>query len=725
MALIIPKGKLVVGLPQYDGLVTEFGLARDWRCNERWVGYNCEYIEPLRAIAPVGDIYPADMATADWTASWNNRWRERYVSGFPVAQWLEFYDGSIYAAGTASSTSAGNLLSDGDWSPRWALFLQRYTPPSTQGVYSWFAIQQEALWWNGATWADAIFSIFLPLGDDTYGKPFMHLAYPATHATTFDVLTEGTVLSTYDGGFEREQGPQRLTLTLEYEEDTAKYSGGYVLALFAGATKRWAYHNRNLRLSTGQVRVTCNGGIQSFCLAPITYQRNGTTMPWQEKPMPVVSGETWVSATTWDTVQSTATDWVVSVAKEGSSQRPVVSFTRDAYGQTAKRPVLWMANEQHDATIANADATTETTEGEAKLQSLTWRWDRTYRGCRGVATFSGFESEPFPNWRENAKVDVYLGWQTGAGASITSALVASGYIVPGTLTKLRDGGAFAGDPQLGSVEIGAFDVVRMARKDILDLRQAGGMMVNDFMLMAGNRMGLPTSMIDVAVAVQTLEIPLAELPSAPAFAPQDSDSWAQLFDQIQEACDIRIGFGKDTTGKFFADAGPPTYSHGYSSIAFSIDEDTVTPEDVVYRIEHNRSGDGFRNFVKIIVGPDDDRAEYYWAEALADREAGIGDDWSRVIVDDDTDRSSGIYDVASKFFSTECVWQDDIVWVGPARRDLMPDEFVQITHCDDLGFEVDAVYQITSHEIEVDIEAFDARSTIRAVQVYPVLSGEY
>ena len=58
-----------------------------------------------------------------------------------------------------------------------------------------------------------------------------------------------------------------------------------------------------------------------------------------------------------------------------------------------------------------------------------------------------------------------------------------------------------------------------------------------------------------------------------------------------------------------------------------------------------------------------------------------------------------------------------------SRPGLLPDMFVEVSALSGLGVEVDSVYRITSHQLTMDVEAFDAGSSITMVLVYPIDTG--
>ena len=745
MALLKPTGKLIVGAPNHDGHITRYGLGRDWRPRPDWIMRGCEYIEPLGAIAPSGLLVPQEMTLTPgglFTASVNDAFREINVSGNPVVTWLEFYDGSVY---TDPDVARGLLTSYYDtWTPNWVLSLVRWCPPIGQGVYSYVIVEMEASVFYAGSWVDGFASLVLPLQDAAgdHDSPFLHTIRTAEFVSSYNVLTEGRILAQGSRSSSSRQGPAREQWAFEWIEDTNRFTGGHFLIRQLGEHdgKFWHYYARDMRVLTGTVRINVCGNVTALNLSPIRYgESTMTARARYPKGIPIVydSGlgeNAWVDdpeAFAWDGIATLPADWTVTVEDYGISNPhwPQVTFDRGAYGSAYLRPVVWLVTEQSDSIIANADTDTETTEGEHILHALSWSWNRRYRGSEGVAEVHPTPgATPVETWRTNARVEVHLGWQAGAGAGLESTQIAIGYIIPGGIPRGLDGSNENAAPSAPGVRVGAFDVARWPQKDIIDLRQAGGMTVSDWLSMVGNRMGLPASMIDCDVAVADLAIPVTELPSHPAHAPQDGDKWDQHIDAVEAALNIRVGFGKNNDGHLFADAGPPAYDPYTSTIAFTVDYNTTTSEDRIWRIVHNDSGEEFRNLLKITIDPDAaEPSIFYWAEQEATRRAGIGDTWE-FAASVEVAQGDVLGDVGRKFDQDHYQWQDTLEWEGPLRpENLLPDAFVEIGECPYVGLTVGDIYQVTDHAVAGQGQGMGlgGTSTLRLVRVYPTDEGPY
>lgn len=711
-----------------DGLVTHFGFSRDWRIgdpaddssSDKWFAKYTEYIPPLRALAPTGSFYLQDMTLASLDLSGNAHFVERAgVSGNPVCKWVEYYDGAVYGAANEGVATLNAM------EPAWVLGLVRYSPPPGQGIHTYVSVTMWCQKWEDGDWVDGYFTLVIPHQDASYDGPYMHQFYPRPHAD-FDTLTEGEIIS-QGRGRSGANGPAREWWVLEQVLDADKFIGGHILVrqFTDGAEPTWwHYYDRKIKLVTSNVAVHCSGARTAFNLSPIRYGTvDGTCFPKDSRPLPSVSGSDWTMVATWGTMQTDAADWTVSVVKDTTAQRPFVTFAYTPAGTSSARPVLWFATEDHDAVVEDAVAGTNTTDDPSTpvLRALSWHWTKNYRNCGGTAALYPMQLSAFPKLAVNSQVEVWMGWQGETDPAFVSQKIATGYVLS-DIDEFRDGGQFNGAAQV-DIGIGGFDTARLAHKDVLDLRQAGGMTVGDFTRMAGARMGLPASRIIVDPAVEVYEIPLGDPPSVPSLAPQDGDSWEQLLDAIEKAIDVRFTFDKTGLGEFSVDAGRPDYEDGVSEITYTLNEATALPEDFVYDIHHETSGDQFHNVVKIVWGPQDARKEYYWAESTADRKAGVGDDWPKVIVSDDSDSDVSIGDLAQQFTERYYRWQSGIVWTGPMRMNLRPDQFVQVSSVSDIGVATDEVYQIDDVQVTGDAEAMNGTMRVEMTQVWPEVTG--
>ena len=94
------------------------------------------------------------------------------------------------------------------------------------------------------------------------------------------------------------------------------------------------------------------------------------------------------------------------------------------------------------------------------------------------------------------------------------------------------------------------------------------------------------------------------------------------------------------------------------------------------------------------------------------REAGICDDWEAVIVADEGETLEQIF---AQFGLEHYRWQDELEWVGPLRRLIVPDLFIRV-RVGDIGTDIDAIYQVVEVEHRGDFDALDGETRARMVK---------
>ncbi len=744
MALVSTTAALGVQPPNADGMISQFGTSLDWRFDPEssqgpWQGIGCEYIAPLRAMGPKGDTSPRDM-----TLTPADPWRLVNQSGNPTVKWVECTDGEVYSS-EASATHTLTIDMPTRSYPNFALSLVRSAPPPGQGVPVYVAVTMQGEVYNQSTeaWDAGEISFVLPMEDADYGlrEPFLHAIAPATPGYAY--LTDGTIISRGRGGCAMRQGERRETWVFEYALNDAYDASDTALSASTGAhflirngdgDDYWHCFRRDIRLTQGaDVTLTVCGAVTAVNLTPIRYT-TGSASPVREHWLSRFTDGApdynvlaqWATATTWGHVYQPAVGWTVTTADgagPGRSRKPLLTFTltEDEYGYPAKkgaqyyRPIVWYCTMDIPAVIDWEDGTISTTEGQGNMVGNTWEMDVTYRNGRGQAFFRQSQTPLYTDWRVNGKASLTLGWDPLASYAIQAREIATGYIPPGGLKRTTD--ANATEPHALTVEFATFDEVRLRRKEVEYFRQAGGRTVLDWITAVANRTGFGGT-VSVAPGVADLIIPLAELPSQPNLAPQDGDGWLQHIDEVCKATGLRVGFDDDGSGRLFVDAGTPDYSHGISAIAFTLDHATANPEDDIYRLEPTNSAEEFRNRLLAIYGPSRYRQTYTAVESDAERLAGIGDDWNRVMVEDDADSPVEAF---TRFIRDHYRMQQFVQWTGPLRPELRPDAFVQINgYDDDHDIPDGSIWQIVhvAHESHQEDEVGDALSTIHAVMVY-------
>jgi hypothetical protein len=771
MPLTVPEFSLQVGAPHQEGLVTQFGLSRDWRCYSEvstrdescpWELRNAEYIEALKAIAPTGLAYPRDMD--GWQVQSGSHWRSGHPDWCREAQSWGWTDGSVYGPG-AGLAAGGQLVTTSahdDAVPRFALWMERKPPPPTQGVGVYVAVGLPALKLVDGAPQPARIALYLPLAQSSdesgyaWSEPFLHCLLESEITDNYGYIgsaysfaTDGKILSRGPRSSAMQQGGGREGWIFEVEEDEELYSGSHILirCVTDDADRYWHYHSRLLRVvstseavaegaswADGRWQVRVQGAPAIINLTPLRYGDNDAyAWPREERPLPDevaandVEADSYsdAGAAAWNSLNSCPSGWSVTAdAPPDGSRRPLITFSAGESGAWGERPVLWFATETHRATIGDAasgERDDTDTEGVHRLIDVRWTWGRDWKQSEGEATFSPEAEAYCEDWRENANVLLRLGWSEGAGEGLEADVLAQGYILPGGLPRGRSGDEAHGDPRFGPVRFGSYDVARLPQKQVIDVRQAGGMTVIEWAeQILGDALGIDRIYTDAGVA--SIIIPPHSIPSLPALAPRDGSSWEAHIAEVERAAGIRVCWNRDPSYDLWIDAGPPEYEEGVSEIALEIEYQATADADKLLNIEHEATGAGFRNRLKAIAGPPDDLSEYYYAADLAERKATIGDDWPVVIEQEDAEVGE-LYEEFRRLHGEASAAQ--LHWTMPMRPDLRPDMFVRVTDCPGIGATTDAVYRIETHTLQTHAQEAWAESIITAVRVYEPAGDGY
>jgi hypothetical protein len=761
MALIVPEGKLVFKGPLADGLVKSFGLGRDWRfAKGTWYSPEMEYIDPLQAVAPWGDKRPADMTLADWTLTGNTAVKEWVGIGNPSVTGVLFYDGSVYADGTPLGTFCTRLESPTSAViPQLLIRRQSYPPPPGQGVIPQMTVAVHAEFEVAeGDWQPARVGLWLPLHAEKYNRAFLHCYVGTSEEDAWtrdvDIFTEGFTLSEGPASGSLSQLELSELWIWEYLEvwtdaDGAVFGESGVgrefqachILIRTGSEPQnwWHYTSRNLRLKAGSIAVTVGGCQQWFTVNQVGYGwGTATCAPLSWPGMPAVydgDANAWNDDPTWGAVSSTMAGWTVTVAEDAGAHRPIITATPS--GPAYTRPVVWYATEDNPTLVGDADPQTEDTDSVAGgLLSLTYEVSDTYQGAQGTALIrhSEDDTERFPNWKPNSKMELHGGWQADAGAGLAVGKIAELYIKPDGLKRGRQGDeATAGAPYL-EVSMGDYAEVRAARNECMDMRQAGGQTAEEWAQGIANYLGITDALCNVSAEVADMVIPLCpDIPSLPSCLAQDGHGILDHIREVQTAADLRVGFNRLIGGTWylmFVDAGPPTYTDGVSPIAYTIDHDSTTEEDAIWVATADSSGDRFRNVVKSLYGrpgkpliaADKTQQVYYWAETLASRKASVGDAWRMVMRDENATNPGDLMRTWARDYYS---WQGALRWTGPLRRDIMPDDFVEVGTLPGIGIPANAVYQVVSVKQSYDFDRYDATMEILAKLVYPTQTTYY
>lgn len=708
MALIRPQGKLTYYSPGYDGVTDLFGLSRDWRPSEKWGGQWVEYIKPLQAIGVAGDIRPRTMeGVFSIDPEHNAAVRSVWGAGNPATVWVEFDDGTVYAAGTAQTTYAGGVYTNQEtdyWAPNMVLRMARTAPPPTQGVTPattvgiWASVKVSLT--AGLTyvldpvngvWRDGQVSVTWPFFGGGSNKAYLAFRVERDGSIPWQIYSSHE----YQGGMEG--GAQTSTWVIEYVEDTTLFPGGHILIRSASQPQEWWHtYNECIRLVNGPVYCMFGGCKQQVNLSPIYYSDDTgsytpVAYPMEYKPLPSLR---WNPTAHWGALYSTATGWSVTPeaadavdVQLSQGYRPKVTFTPVVTNRNW-RPILWLVSEDHFRTIKDKSiVASQDTEPDGVLHTINLDISADQKQWSGSANFYTADRALYPTWEERGKLVLNMGWQTGAGTGLAAADVATVYIPGGGIHRQREGDVQLGAPQL-SVDFGDYLSAVLGDGEIVDFRQAGGQRAGEWFEECAARMGLSTLMVTVDPSITNIVLPVAMPPSRPNLDAPDGTSWRQHLDEVTKAANLRWRWASDG---LHLDAGAPVYAPGTSAIALTLDHDTLTVEDTVWQIEHIRDGSGHRNAVKLVYGQQGRQKEAYYLAPAAEMEADGAELWASLEAQEGEDVTA----LTAEFLREHRSAASEIAWSGPLRVGLLPDLFVKIGDVPEIGLETNAVYQIT------------------------------
>ena len=747
-SLVVPVGKLVVGYPQADGMVYEFGYSRDWRPDENWQMQNAEYIEPLGAVAPGAQLVPRDMDEWSVVSGYNANVRTVYPDWVAQAASRQFTDGRVY---TSYDSTSASWLQAGAWSEdlalRFLLAMVRNVPPPEQGIGAQIGVEAPCLWFNrntgnydsariGITWPLAG-TIVAQAADRTAPVVYMIRDADRPEGGVWDLWDYATVLTKGPDMQGAQQGAERDVWAFEWQASEVRGSWLLIRSV-ASADRWWSYYHPYLLPTTGAAlkaagrspacdgrwTMTVAGAVTAWNISPLLYTNYAAVMRPSEQRL-LYLPDAWSTTVSYGARVTGAEGWAVSATGDGTRPTITAQVSSASTAYRYERPVVWYGKDLREEAIGYAEADTDSTEDDATLLELSYRKTQDFRGSGGSALFrrgeniadARYDADP---WMENSKVSVYLGWSDDAAAALRETLVATAYIPRNGMRRVAEGGSIG--PHFSCALEDAW-AARIDNTDVINLMQAGGHSVGNWLVTVGHRLGFPTSMIDLTDSVIYRTIPSALIPSEPSAAPVDGQSWSAHIDEVCLLCGIRVGVDKDGSGKLFVDSGPPTYYAATSTISLELDYETLDAENRIRAISNEGRTNAYRNATKITIsgGRYLDSAIYYY-EPLTTRQSGLGGDaWKHIRVDSVGEVARALRDFEVNFHR----YTSAIEFTVPLRVDLRPDLFVQVKGVPGIDLTDEAVYQIVSHEMRAyGRNRSGSTSTFRAVMVAALTTAE-
>ena len=750
--LIAPQASLTYRHPAAEGVPVLLPYRRTWYPDPQWECHGVDYIAPLNAFAPTGNIQARDMTADEWPAliSYSSAYSHITVPGAPPALWIAHHDGAAYPFGTPETTYATRFATAdeyGGYPPNWVMRMIRYTPPPLQGVLPMTSVnmsaslrvtEEDGSYYldEAGEWVNGAVLLRFPFASQAYPAPVLSIYVGSVSLP----LSGEQILAVGPSGQMAATNVMQEAVVCEYIEDDELFPGGHILLrLSAAPDKWWHVHHPCLKLTGGPMHLFCGGCRQLVNITSIMYSAdylvgeggyeeyeygdyNEWTFPvcWPRRWAALPDVAAYDTEVDWTGLNTPADDWTTlyeSMDEEPVQTtlgyRPKVRFVPSASGLTS-RPVVWLVAQEHaaDIEVPTGLPSPEETDGDLLLEGLTLHMDDTWRNATGRATFALDDTAQYPDWLERGLLALEWGWQDGGydyGAPTWQAQDGGEYyILPGGLQRSRSGDEGAGLARL-EVAFGDYVAAVLRSTVAVDMWQAGGMYVADWFAAVGNHLGLTADRLAIDPAIGETVVPTDLIPSRPNLAVQDGMTWEQHLEAVCSVLDLRWGW---RAGKLFLDTGPPDYDPEVDEIAVTLSDDTETGEEIISEVTHTPTASS-RNAVKVTYGSE---AKQRFAYALPTVGQLTIDGAALWVHTDDTAGAQPEELIARA--EEEHAARSVIKWRGPGRPGLRPDQFVQVDAIENIEVTAGTVYRITSIDWTLDATALEFDMTVEAESVW-------
>lgn len=727
---------LTLDNPHADGIISKWGIAKNWAAaepkshlgaftpdlnsNVGWrYGGQFEYIAPLLGIAPRGHCNMTSMDADDWIAT-SGVWRETPITGtFPVS-FLHFYDGR---PGLVAAGEYGICTSKADYGVNLGVYLRRYPahpkdvdPPLLvitlvgDGSGASYAIALPELSLGSTFWQTLTGSLA-----DKLSTPVL-LGRPAGSS-------EWSIIDRCDGhlqpGNVAEHGRNYRETRVGIE-----YTDGWLLVTFAGEHAQWAYRGDwqdaddntvAFEPTAGPVEITVVGHTAAFSLADLAYSTDATLRPAEAAHL--------VTDTTIFPLPSTSTFLIQShepagtlitvaqeepIADSGISQ-PALQFT----GPGDDRAVFYNLHEVRQPTIAAGTSlpVSSLTSDTLRVRSISGSINDTWRNARLSAEVEARAGSTLADLQPNGKV-------TAAVALIESGVAPTwysqftGYLIPAEHER------YSISRTRAEVQAGDGIQVRLRNKHMVWYSAFEGWAVDVAWRYVLNCCGIPDSLISVDAGVSAVAmgdnyyLPLSQHQGIRNLQFKPDDLVVSALDVI---CDTRdLEWGITEAGMYFL---RPRLEHVADYYDWTLDDDTLTAEDMVTQFRSARSIDDYVNIVQVIAGQG-------WGsvrKTLLDlpsiqtstAENFIGDDWWRVETMPDGDDP---VQLANLLWKQRHSMARTIVWRDHHHPELMPDDYVRV-QATSVDLPNNTIFRITAKDWSLDAHSNTFEQTLTGVIV--------
>jgi len=572
--------------------------------------------------------------------SWNletDYWKEVQPPGWPMT-WLKNYDGAADSVGSVLSS----LMFPQNMS--WGLRFLRAQPPYEQYDPIYLALTLNAL-------GTVQYQLYLDHAEGAYPSLWKSSDVGATWDRV-SWLATSEASRWLSGAFERVAWVSCIFLP------------DHLLLYLDDMSEPWIYFEEGLELPQGHVRVESGGGHMAFHFAPLEFVPAGS----MERACYIIPPE-FLNEEAEDSVEylGQEPDGTSIEAGMGADETGVWPWAT-LYSNGERTPALFEIQAtrpaKHSVPITtklfdNLDSGDKAKLIEAEFYVGQWKgsWFRARLRTTGEYDFDGDEAAQLSVARDT-------------GGELSYVTQVTGYLECPKRTREPE------NPGLVMLDLTAHDrFCRLNNKAALLLPSfAGWSFGNAWTWLFHEVAGIPEAEIalDAGAFDWLFPCPLNYL----AMKYDQTLSVPQIADELAAAAGRRWGVNR--LGVIFTEVlGSAVYS---GEPDFVLDEETVTPEDVLYFAELERDPFGCKNFV-LALGADvygnDAVAAWRWTESMSDPTSDlfIGDMWSEVIMAPDGADPAMI----AQYRGTELAqYQKLIIWQTDGKPNLFPDDWVEV-----------------------------------------------
>lgn len=706
------SANIVINNAHCDGMITTLGAGRDWDALEPrddapgftpdiagqyswWYADVFEYVDLLRAIAPIRTFTRTNMATAAWQLQ--GKWRAGSAAGQSQYRLLEFYDGrpglydganklpgNEWGKATSVATNLGPNLQFWVWRCGQAqaetdpiLFEIRLRPAS--GI-------EYALCFPGQGAAGQYHADLTGVSDAQVMEPYIMGFVPGEeHWTVIDRRKQGAAPTVGSLGKE----PKLEIIRIEYDD-------GMLIVRSGERDKGWAFGGKwlsqagaeqDFSLAAGTVEVRVFGHTAKFAMASLIAPTGKVLYPHKYLWLDVAYNQTPayrnIGYVPTGTSLVTATD-----VKPGdpSQTRPAITFGTSG----GARPILYCVQESRVATIGGAVSAPLDTYGAPtfKLMECSGQVGESWRGSSVTATLQNVPGVDLNFAKPNSKVIVNV---QATGAPIT---LFTGYVAPPEQEMLP--GARVGYTSNAKMvaKLSAQDIIeaRLAKKQMIFHCSYEGWTEGAAFTQVCNRNGVPDSLIYIHPACTAI-LNRASTPTAHdgklrgtrkfKFSP-DCEVIAAL-DTIAKANGRRWGATQTEAtvlghvilpGSLFL---MPRLAHTAGAFDYTLDYDTLVADDLVDAFRSTLTVSDFRNLLVVMVGEGNDAAAKIIADTASMMTSTavnfVGDIWSRFVAFPD---GSDLDTIAVALWDEIALWHHYVEWGMKDCPWIMPDHEVRM-----------------------------------------------